>query len=259
MCGFTGFYANKVQRARVEYETLAREMADTLNARGPDFGDVWHDPQCTLLLGHRRLSILDLSEHGHQPMASERYVIAFNGEIYNHLSLRQSYLNNHAFKGHSDTETLLALFDVLGFEKTLSVINGMFAFALWDRQERVLHFARDRHGKKPLYIGWAGENLVFGSELKALRAHPDFAAEIDRKTLALYSQYNCVPAPHSIYRNVWQLKPGCSLSLRVEHVAAGDDLTRAMVSYWDAADVVSQTQVRHVDDAQAIDAFETLL
>lgn len=261
MCGFTGFYVAKAERSRGEYDDIVRTMANVISRRGPDHGDAWQDPDVTLALGHRRLSILDLSEHGHQPMASssERFVIAYNGEIYNHLDLRQQYLADFNFKGHSDTETLLALVETLGFEKTLDVINGMFAFALWDRKERVLHCARDRFGKKPLYVGWVGSHLVFGSELKSFHAHPDFKGQIDHNSLALYTQYNCIPAPSSIYQDIWQLKPAHMLSLDIESLKKGADLSLIMKSYWSAEEIAVTTERPPIDAIDAVEAFEDLL
>ena len=261
MCGFTGFYALNEKRNREEGRCIAKAMADTIAHRGPDFGDVWQDPEAPLSLAHRRLSILDLSEYGNQPMVSEsdRYVIVFNGEVYNHLSLRQQYLGAHKFKGHSDTETLLALIELRGFEKTLNDIHGMFAFALWDRKQRILHFARDRFGKKPLYIGWAGDHLVFGSELKALRAHPDFKAEIDHKSLALYTQYNCVPAPSCIYRGIWQLKPGNYMSLSLDDLRSDTSLKYRMEGYWKTSDIVRETPRTTMSGQEAVDTLDNLL
>jgi len=264
MCGFTGFYAlssGNSKRSRSEDFDVVRAMSDAIAHRGPDHGDVWQDPDVALSLGHRRLSILDLSEHGHQPMASisDRYVIVFNGEIYNHLELRKSHLADHDFKGHSDTETILALIEAIGFEKTLDVINGMFAFALWDRKGRVLHFARDRFGKKPLYIGWAGHSLVFGSELKAFHAHPDFKGEINREALSLYTQYNCVPAPHSIYKGFCQLKPGCSLTVEVDGLEKDADFVAAMKPFWSATEIVEKRSIKSDSYGDIVDEFERLL
>ncbi|MBK1872187.1 hypothetical protein FE848_03045 [Marinobacter sp. 1-3A] len=158
-----------------------------------------------LAVGHRRLSILDLSAAGHQPMHSEcgRYVLVFNGEIYNHLALRSLLSEQTAepnWRGQSDTETLLACFAVWGLETTLQAVRGMFAFALWDKQEQELTLARDRMGEKPLYWGWCGDVLLFGSESKALKAHPGFNAEVDRDALTLLLRHCYIPAPYSIYR-----------------------------------------------------------
>ena len=162
-------------------------MTSALSHRGPDAGAVWLDTDGGVALGHRRLSIVDLSEAGAQPMHSPsgRFVLVFNGEIYNHLELRQ-LLGYTLWRGHSDTETLLAAIEAWGLEKALSHSVGMFAFALWDTRERYLFLARDRMGEKPLYYGWQGRAFLFASELKALCRHPAFGADIDRGALANY-------------------------------------------------------------------------
>src|SRR5262245_23927296 len=190
-------------------------MAHEIALRGPDDSDVWIDADAGIVLAHRRLSIIDLSQAGHQPMLSPsgRFIIAFNGEIYNHLELRRELdsrlTQEHiSWRGHSDTETLLAGFDVWGVEGMVEKSLGMFAFALWDRVDRVLYLARDRIGEKPLYYGWQGDTFLFGSELKALRSHPGFRSEINRDSLALYLRHNYIPAPHSIYRGIYKLMPG---------------------------------------------------
>ena len=171
---------------------------------------LWRDDAAGVALGHRRLAIVDLSAAGHQPMVSAigRFVIAYNGEIYNFRSLRRELEGpGSRFRGHSDTEVLLAAIERWGIEAALERINGMFAFALWDRASATLHLVRDRLGKKPLYYGWAGRTLLFASELKALHAHPDFAPAIDPRRAALLLRYGYVPAPHSIYRGVFKLPP----------------------------------------------------
>ena len=186
MCGLTGFIASN----RTCRSEDARKMADTLTSRGPDDVGVWLDEACGVALAHRRLSVVELSAAGHQPMssASGRYVIVFNGEIYNHLDLRRDLAQRapQQWRGHSDTETLLACIAAWGIAATLTRTVGMFALALWDRDERSLTLARDRLGEKPLYYGWQGEAFVFGSELKALAAHPAWRGAVDRDALALY-------------------------------------------------------------------------
>jgi asparagine synthase (glutamine-hydrolysing) len=206
----------------------AYAMAEAIRHRGPDDGGVWLDEVAGIALSHRRLSILDLSPAGHQPMVSPsgRYVIAFNGEIYNHLELRRDLENvpspqplsqgargHISWRGHSDTETLLACFEAWGIEKTLTSAVGMFAIALWDRETRTLTLARDRMGEKPLYYGWQGDAFLFGSELKALKAHPAFKADIDRGALALLLRHNYVPAPYSIYEGIYKLPAGAYLQV----------------------------------------------
>jgi asparagine synthase (glutamine-hydrolysing) len=192
---------------------LAGALAEKLAHRGPDDQGVWVDGDAGIALGHRRLAVVDLSPAGHQPMvsASDRYVVVFNGEIYNHPELRRELELSgppQAWRGHSDTETLLAAFDRWGIDAALEKAVGMFAFALWDREQRILTLARDRLGEKPLYYGWQGDVFLFGSELKALRAHPKFRPEVDRSALALYMRYGYIPAPACIYRNVFKLTAG---------------------------------------------------
>ena len=199
MCGFVGFFSPEAGSLG-SLEGVASRMALTIQHRGPDDAGAWADAQAGIALGHRRLSIVDLSPAGHQPMASAggRFVIAFNGEIYNHLELRAELASTAAapaWRGHSDTETLLAAFEHWGIEATLQKTVGMFAIALWDRRERTLHLARDRFGEKPLYYGWVNGAFVFGSELKALRAYPGFANPVSREALALvHAFYLCAGA-----------------------------------------------------------------
>jgi asparagine synthase (glutamine-hydrolysing) len=214
-------------------EDLERQvvrMSNALRHRGPDDEGQWIDAACGVALGFRRLSILDLSPEGHQPMLSvdARYVVAFNGEIYNFKDLRDELQTlGHSFRGGSDTEVMLAAFVEWGIEPSIKRLNGMFAIAVWDRMERRLHLVRDRLGKKPLYYGWMGETFLYGSELKALRAHPSFHAEIDRQALALYLRYSYIPAPHSIYQGIRKLPAGSMLTLSPER----RELPGA-VAYW---------------------------
>ena len=209
MCGIAGilgFHGDK------SYHLKA--MTNALVHRGPDDSGVWVDEASGVGLGHRRLAILDLTPAGHQPMASQsgRYEITFNGEIYNFLELRAELENRgHRFRGRSDTEVMLAAFDEWGLVKALSRFVGMFAFALWDGHDRSMHLVRDRLGKKPLYYCWAADVFLVGSELKALRAHPAFKFEPDRNAIALYMRYGYVPAPYTIYKDVFKLPPGTIL------------------------------------------------
>jgi asparagine synthase (glutamine-hydrolysing) len=236
-------------------------MADALHHRGPDDSGVWTDYDAGLALAHRRLSILDLSPAGHQPMlsATSRFVIAFNGEIYNHLELRHE-LDRHLplslvktdenrWRGHSDTETLLAAFEVWGVPATLSKTVGMFAIALWDQAERVLYLARDRFGEKPLYYGWVKGAFVFGSELKAFRAYPGFNNSVCRDALAQYLRYMYVPAPRSIFRGIFKLEPGCLLTVKgavpslppIQPLSAGSVyVTVSVCRWWSMDDLVKQ-------------------
>jgi asparagine synthase (glutamine-hydrolysing) len=235
MCGIAGYFRGAEQISREVASEILTSMSVTLVSRGPDDSGVWHDDP-EIGLAHRRLSILDLSPAGHQPMASisGRYVIVFNGEIYNHLELRAE-LRHTNWRGHSDTETLLAAFEEWGTAKTLKKSIGMFAIALWDREAKQLTLARDRLGEKPLYYGWQGSGeravFLFGSELKALKAHPAFSAEIDRDAMCLLMRHSYIPAPHSIYRGIYKLKPGTSL---VVSLARREP---AIQTYWSLADV----------------------
>ncbi len=223
MCGLAGFWRIDANGGEDALAVVAR-MATTLTHRGPDDGGAWADGTAGIALGHRRLSIVDLSPAGHQPMhsPSDRYVIAFNGEIYNHLEIRAELETlgavTQAWRGHSDTETLLAAIEHWGLELALQRAVGMFAFALWDQREQALHLARDRFGEKPLYYGWVGQGLdralAFGSELKALRAYPGFQGAVCRQSLAQYLRFNYVPSPRSIYTGIYKLPPGCLLTAR---------------------------------------------
>lgn len=211
MCGFTGFIDLRRQTSADDLRAITARMADTLQHRGPDDSGVWVDPAAGVALGHRRLSILDLSPAGHQPMASHdgRLWIAYNGEVYNHLELRADLAaTGVTFRGTSDTETLVEAFRAWGVRPTLERCRGIFALALYDTAARQLTLARDHLGIKPLYFGRQGDVILFGSELKALRAHPAFRAEIDRRVLPQYLRHNYVPAPYSIYAGIQKLPAG---------------------------------------------------
>jgi len=264
MCGFAGHYKTIAPYSRPALKSTVRAMNDVIAHRGPDSHGVWLDPDMPLALGHRRLAIIDLSPHGHQPMisASERYVMLYNGEVYNFMSLQKELERaGLSFKGRGDTEVILAAIEYWGLNMTLQKINGMFAIALWDRKTRQMHFVRDRMGKKPLYIGWAGKSLVFGSELKALHAHEDFTPEINREALALFMRHSYTPAPLSIYKNVWSLPAGMRLSLSLDNLKSGRDLSRDMEPYWSHLNALEEARGRSApaSDAQAIDEFESLL
>ncbi|MDY7788610.1 asparagine synthase (glutamine-hydrolyzing) [Burkholderia ubonensis] len=212
MCGIDGFLNSAAFDEETARATLAR-MTASLAHRGPDAQGTWLDAQAGIALGHRRLAIVDLSVHGRQPMASAcgRFVLVFNGEIYNHQALRAELERTGrapAWRGHSDTEVLLAAIVAWGAEAALRRATGMFAIALWNRESRVLTLARDRIGEKPLYYGRIGDALVFASELKALRSFPGFDGAIDRDALCLYLRQSSVPAPYTIYRGIRKLPPG---------------------------------------------------
>ncbi|TBR10386.1 MAG: asparagine synthase (glutamine-hydrolyzing) [Rugosibacter sp.] len=277
MCGLTGFFSPANLAA--DAAEVVHRMSEAITHRGPDDSGVWVDEAVGVVLAHRRLSILDLSPAGHQPMVSPsgRYVIVLNGEIYNHLELRRELevLAPHplpkgareqcGWRGHSDTETLLAAFEAWGIEATLKKCVGMFALALWDRETRSLTLARDRMGEKPLYYGWQGDVFLFGSELKTLRAHPAFRGEINRDVLALYLRHNYVPAPYSIYRGIAKLPPGSWLTLTADAPVAAPQgyllrgVSPAPTFYWRARDTAQADMRRDLDDATAIDELDTLL
>ncbi len=229
MCGITGFWDTSRQFSIDRLGAIVRQMSNTLIHRGPDDEGYWQDAEVGIALGHRRLAIVDLSPFGHQPMVSAdgRYIIVFNGEVYNFLELRRQLESlGHKFRGHSDTEVMLASVTQWGLHEAIQRFNGMFAFALWDQKEQLLHLGRDRLGEKPLYYGFLGQTFLFASELKALRVHPSFQTEINRDALALYFRYNYVPAPYSIYQGIYKLPPGTLLTCN------GVETHPTPVPYW---------------------------
>jgi asparagine synthase (glutamine-hydrolysing) len=214
MCGIAGFLESTPGTDGETLSALGARMAQAIRHRGPDAGETWAEAGAGVALAHRRLSIIDLSPTGRQPMASAsgRYVVSFNGEIYNFADLRTELETlGHRFRGHSDTEVLLSGVEQWGLEEAVRRFNGMFAFALWDRKERVLSLARDRFGEKPLYYAWRGGRFLFASELKALRAYPGFEARVDRQALALFMQLGYVPEGACIYEGVRKLPPASFL------------------------------------------------
>lgn len=263
MCGITGYLTTRLEPEENLTHSVTR-MCNSISHRGPDDTGVWQDASRGLVLGHRRLAIVDLSPQGHQPMvsASGRYVLVFNGEIYNHDDLRRELEDQRVpvnWRGHSDTESMLAGIDAWGVDGTVSRLIGMFAFALWDRQACTLTLGRDRMGEKPLYYGWIGEgqskDFVFGSELKALRAHPRFNGRIDRGALSTYMRHNCIGGTDSIYQGVRKLAPGCLLT-----VSLGDPDPRIRV-YWSCLSV-AEAGIRSPfsgSPEEAVDQLEALL
>lgn len=247
---------------------LVGRMAATLRHRGPDDGGTWVDAAAGLALGHRRLAVLDLSPAGHQPMVSAcgRYVLALNGEIYNHLDLRAALAAAGvapAWRGHGDTETLLAAIAAWGLEATLPRAEGMFALALWDRQARTLSLARDRCGEKPLFYGWVGQGagraFAFASELKALRAWPGFANPVCREALAQYLRFLYVPTPRSIYRDLYKLEPGHLLRV-TGGAARGERAAVRKTAYWSLAAAVTAARRQPLtDEVTALAALEATL
>lgn len=263
MCGIVGFISKTV----TDPQQVIRAMSDTLVHRGPDDVGYCLDRQTGLALGHRRLSILDLSPQGHQPMNSHcgRYTVVFNGEIYNFEEIRnrldhEGQAAGNLWRGHSDTEVLLAAVSAWKVTRALEALVGMFAFALWDRQDRVLHLARDRFGEKPLYYGVFGSTVVFGSELKALVAFPGLSLEIDRNALSMLMQYGYIPSPCSIYSGIHKLEPGTTLSVQVG--LDSQPRVRESQSYWsiDRIDLPKRrTEYAARDDKSLIDELHALI
>jgi len=257
MCGLTGFWDRRAAMAR---EALARQverMSDTLERRGPDDSGAWVDEACGIALGFRRLAIVDLSPTGHQPMLSAdgRFVVAYNGEVYNFRELRAELEAVGArFRGTSDTEVMVEGFARWGVRPTVERLIGMFAIAAWDRQNRKLHLVRDRLGIKPLYWGRFGSLLLFGSELKALRVHSGWNPEVDRPAAGAFLRFGYVPAPHSIYRGVRKLEPGALLTIAAE----GEE---RIERFWSLPDVVREARTARIaaSDDEATDQLESLL
>jgi asparagine synthase (glutamine-hydrolysing) len=255
MCGIAGLIALDSSGDLSWLLSNGSAMANTIIHRGPNSGDIWVDAESRLVLAHRRLSIVDLSEAGSQPMVSAcgRYVIALNGEIYNWKELRQSLEDMSAapvWRGHSDTEVLLACISKWGLQKTLSMSRGMFALALWDKKEKKLELARDRIGEKPLYYGYLGSSIVFASELKAIRALEWGKFEVDKEALALMLRYGYVPTPYSIYRGIKKLQPG-----HIVKIVDGDIETPK--KWWDFISM-AENAIEHRQDISAAEAVRLL-
>ncbi len=258
MCGIVGLVG------RFEHkETLLAQSCDRIAHRGPDSHGFWEEADSGVAFGHVRLAIQDLSEQGHQPMASadQRFMLVFNGEIYNHPQLRQALEQDgyaHAWRGHSDTETILAGLMIWGVQETLKQMVGMFAIAVWDRQTRTLVLARDRFGEKPLYYGYTPDGLMFASELKALMPLPGFDAHLNRDAIALFLRHNYIPAPYSVFTKVRKLQPGTWVSLSPDQIEAGT--WPEPVSYWSALEVArSQPRAQFARDDDAIDGLDRVL
>jgi asparagine synthase (glutamine-hydrolysing) len=261
MCGITGIISSRPVAA-----ATLKAMTDRLRHRGPDDEGMWVDESGRVGFGHRRLAIVDLSPAGHQPMhsADGRYVIGFNGEIYNHAALRDELKARllspeGGWRGHSDTETLLQAIACWGLEAALGKAIGMFAFALWDRKERQLHLVRDRFGEKPLYYGWVGGDFLFASELAAIQLHPKFDNSVDRNALCAFAARNYVPAPLSIFEQIHKLPPACILTLPTE-TAEFSEVALKIEPYWSYRQVVLDGLDDPFDDeTAALEALETAL
>jgi asparagine synthase (glutamine-hydrolysing) len=259
MCGFSGFWTHSDNSEDVIRERISA-MTNCLLHRGPDGEGKWYDSKNGFALGHRRLAVQDLSSAGQQPMISQsgRFVIAYNGEVYNspalRLELEQSGYSNK-WNGHSDTETILAMIESIGIDNAIKKFNGMFAFALWDRKEKKLQLVRDRLGIKPLYYGYQSGVFLFGSELKALIKHPNFTREIDRDSLSLFFRHNVIPAPYTIYKGIHKLPPGTILSLE------NYDAQQKPKKYWDAWTIAENNYDEPFSGSfhQAVDELDGLL
>jgi asparagine synthase (glutamine-hydrolysing) len=268
VCGIAGLLSRKADNL-----AAVGRMTDVIAHRGPDDQGVWTDRDAGIALGHRRLSILDLSPLGHQPMASrdDRWMLCFNGEIYNHMALRadlEAQGRVTAWRGHSDTETLVEGIAAWGLSATLERATGMFALALWDRRDRALHLVRDRFGEKPLYYGWAGGAFAFASELGAIRALPGFDNPVDRSSLSSLLSRTYIPCPQSIYRGIFKLPPGTVLTVTADAVAAprtepfaeGVRDGASLVRYWSYREVVRDGLARpYASEGEAVEAVEAAL
>ena len=254
MCGIAGYVGETINP-----EKCLNEMAEALNHRGPDDSGIWLDKEKSIGLAHARLSILDLSYAGHQPMhsISNNSAIVFNGEIYNHNDLRSELelISKRNWSGHSDTETLLAAIEEWGFEETLKKVKGMYSIALWNKSSKNLLLACDRIGEKPLYYGWVNNQFVFASELKALKKFPQFTNQIDRSSLALFLRFNSIPAPYSIYENIFKLEPG-------QIIKFNTNLKKlSSYSYWSTEEVFKKENLNKFSGtpSEAVSQLEVIL
>lgn len=266
MCGITGFISNN-RLTKNSMQSIIENMTATLNHRGPDDTGVWYDLESQIALGHKRLSILDLSHAGHQPMISsnKNFIIVFNGEVYNHLDLRKE-VENYAtlenlkicWNGASDTETLLTCIEIWGFEKTISKLVGMFSICFFDKSQKIIKLARDRIGEKPLYYGYVGNSFVFASELKAIKKIPNFNNQINRQALKKYFKLMYIPCPDSIYENIYKLEPGHILSLSIEKINHLVSLQDNIKPYWSLRDLVKRNneQIRTLDEKEYLNKLE---
>lgn len=256
MCGVTGFLQKPSFNELLR--TTVHDMVDQLGHRGPDDHGVWVDSDAGIALGHSRLSIVDVSQEGHQPMmsASGRYIISYNGEVYNFIELRGELDRyGHQFRGNSDTEVMLAAVEQWGLNAALDRFVGMFAIALWDRKQRTLSLVRDRLGIKPMYYGWSHGNFIFGSELKAIKRHPDFDAEIDRNALTMFFRHNYVPSPWCIYQGFHKLPPASILTVD------SPESNPSPVEYWNFKTVAEEGSQNNFigSDEDAVDELDRIL
>lgn len=257
MCGIVGFFSKNLKNN----EEICNKMLEAIHHRGPDDSGIWKD-DLGMVFGHKRLSILDVSPLGHQPMLSNcgRYMIVYNGEVYNYKQIRKELEGyNFKFKGNSDTETILAAISFWGIEKAVERFIGMFAFAIWDKQERKLFLVRDRAGIKPLYYGFQGASFIFGSEVSAFRQHPDFKNDIDINALDTFFRMSYIPTPYSIYKNIFKLEPGTILSLSIDDL--GEGKLSQPTKYWSAEKIYSNAASNPFEGSydEAINQLELLL
>ena len=268
MCGIAGIFGQRYSSDLLAEQV--KRMTQTLSHRGPDDRGFWINKDHTLAFGHRRLSILDLSKAGHQPMESScgRFVMTFNGEIYNHLNIRKELELKHGsilWRGTSDTETVVEGFSKWGIDQTLEKMVGMFAMAVWDKSKERLYLARDRIGEKPLYFGWSNGNFIFGSELKAIKSSPGFNNEIDKDSLNLYLRHCYIPSPRSIYKDIYKLQPGFILDLSLKDTSSSPDhnFLSSQINfrqYWSLKDKVEESRQNLITDEQeALDLLEDAL
>jgi len=261
MCGIAGLFRASGGEEN-QLAAIASSMTERLAHRGPDAAGYWTHASTGIAFGHRRLSVLDLSQAGSQPMHSDcgRFTVTFNGEIYNHLDIRSELEAAGAapnWRGHSDTETLLYAIRYWGVEVALKRISGMFALALWDERERTLTLARDRFGEKPLFYGWSGRDLVFASELKALATHPSWSPSLDRNALTSFMRYAYVPAPSTIWTGIRKL-PSASCVTFTAHTSPGS--MPAPTPYWSLREVVVAAQEKRIaDEQEAVAELQRLL
>jgi asparagine synthase (glutamine-hydrolysing) len=261
MCGIAGILDPAASTSADRLGALASTMASSLVHRGPDASGLWVDADAGVALGHRRLAVIELGPGGAQPMVSSggRWVVAYNGEVYNHLELRHRLERaGTRFRGGSDTEVLVAAVERCGVDRALDACEGMFAAALWDRRDRHLHLVRDRFGEKPLYYGWVGGLFAFGSELKAVCTLPGFTSELDRQAVARYLRHNCIPAPETIYRGVRKLQPGHLVTVTTASTPRALPDPRC---YWSAAEAVGRARQRPLtaSDRDMTDQLEATL
>ena len=260
MCGLTGFYHGSIFSSADTVQEHLKKMTDAIRHRGPDSEGFWHDLDDGIAFGHRRLSILDLSDAGHQPMLSDddRYIIVFNGEIYNHLEIREEIERDFSdinWNGHSDTETLLKAIQLFGWEEALEKLIGMFAIALWDSEDKQLYLARDRFGEKPLYYGWQNDSFLFGSELKAITQHSAFEKQIEKGAVPILMKHGYIATPYSIWKGIYKLPAAHYLKIDK------NNLNPKSVCYWSFNGIVEQSQKDElsITDDKAIEDLEELL